>query len=249
MRWAPVTSTGFSPNGIPADISADSVMDSAGSTTSPTTTPTPVPVANPAPRGGHYCHARRQRVTGPAALYGLDGTRFRCWAAGGPVFSAAGDAALGVVLAAGARCRAAATGGLGSGPVRPGGEVRAAVGHRRAGRATNPAAHWGFADVRAPRPGATCAHRWRPSRPRRPDPVDRLDDDLAPQHWIAVTPPRILQLRTLQDVVGSADPVLLDWLVGLAFPCQRPFGTRTVWWKYRSGGSCRIALARSRIRR
>jgi arabinosyltransferase C len=50
------------------------------------------------------------------------------------------------------------------------------------------------------------------------------DEDLAPQHWIAVTPPRIPQLRTLQDVVGSADPVFLDWLVGLAFPCQRPFG-------------------------
>jgi arabinosyltransferase C len=50
------------------------------------------------------------------------------------------------------------------------------------------------------------------------------DEDLAPQHWIALTPPRIPQLRTLQDVVGSADPVLLDWLVGLAFPCQRPFG-------------------------
>jgi arabinosyltransferase C len=50
------------------------------------------------------------------------------------------------------------------------------------------------------------------------------DEDLAPQHWIAVTPPRIPQLRTLQNVVGSRDPVFLDWLVGLAFPCQRPFG-------------------------
>ncbi|WP_370493662.1 arabinosyltransferase domain-containing protein [Mycobacterium sp. pW045] len=50
------------------------------------------------------------------------------------------------------------------------------------------------------------------------------DDDLAPQHWIAVTPPRVPQLRSLQEVVGSSDPVLLDWLVGLAFPCQRPFG-------------------------
>ncbi|SBS72748.1 putative arabinosyltransferase C [uncultured Mycobacterium sp.] len=52
------------------------------------------------------------------------------------------------------------------------------------------------------------------------------DDDLSPQHWIALTPPRIPKLRTLQDVVGSQDPVLLDWLVGLAFPCQRPFGHR-----------------------
>ncbi|WP_099224062.1 arabinosyltransferase domain-containing protein [Mycobacterium persicum] len=50
------------------------------------------------------------------------------------------------------------------------------------------------------------------------------DEDLAPQHWIALTPPRIPRLRTLQDVVGSQDPVFLDWLVGLAFPCQRPFG-------------------------
>ncbi|WP_343600883.1 arabinosyltransferase domain-containing protein [Mycobacterium sp.] len=53
--------------------------------------------------------------------------------------------------------------------------------------------------------------------------VIATDDDLAPQHWIAVTPPRIPRLRTLQQVVGSTDPVLLDWLVGLAFPCQRPF--------------------------
>ncbi|NBP86645.1 MAG: arabinosyltransferase, partial [Mycobacteriaceae bacterium] len=50
------------------------------------------------------------------------------------------------------------------------------------------------------------------------------DDDLSPRHWIAVTPPRIPTLQTLQQVVGSQDPVLLDWLVGLAFPCQRPFG-------------------------
>jgi arabinosyltransferase C len=50
------------------------------------------------------------------------------------------------------------------------------------------------------------------------------DDDLAPQHWIALTPPRIPHLQTLQQVVGSDNPVLLDWLVGLAFPCQRPFG-------------------------
>lgn len=50
------------------------------------------------------------------------------------------------------------------------------------------------------------------------------DNDLAPQHWIAVTPPRLPRLRTLQEVVGSEDPVFLDWLVGLAFPCQRPFG-------------------------
>jgi arabinosyltransferase C len=54
--------------------------------------------------------------------------------------------------------------------------------------------------------------------------VVAVDDDLAPSRWIAVTGPRVPALRTLQQEVGSGDPVLLDWLVGLAFPCQRPFG-------------------------
>ena len=83
----------------------------------------------------------------------------------------------------------------------------------------------GFADIGA-------APAWRNLRaPLAAIPRDATlirvyakDDDLAPQHWIAVTPPRIPKLRTLQQVVGSQDPVLLDWLVGLAFPCQRPFG-------------------------
>ncbi|WP_170312821.1 arabinosyltransferase domain-containing protein [Prescottella subtropica] len=49
------------------------------------------------------------------------------------------------------------------------------------------------------------------------------DTGLAPDQWLAVTPPRVPHLQTLQTVVGSAAPVLLDWSVGLAFPCQRPF--------------------------
>ncbi|TSE00843.1 arabinosyltransferase [Skermania sp. ID1734] len=50
-----------------------------------------------------------------------------------------------------------------------------------------------------------------------------VDNDITPKQWLAVTPPRVPKLRTLQDVVGSQTPVLLDWSVGLAFPCQRPF--------------------------
>ena len=38
----------------------------------------------------------------------------------------------------------------------------------------------------------------------------------------AVTPPRVSTLRTLNDVVGSTDPVLIDWLPGFVFPCQHP---------------------------
>ncbi|QCQ94059.1 arabinosyltransferase [Rhodococcus sp. SGAir0479] len=49
------------------------------------------------------------------------------------------------------------------------------------------------------------------------------DTGLAPDQWLAVTPPRVPHMQTLQTVVGSSAPVLLDWSVGLAFPCQRPF--------------------------
>ncbi len=52
------------------------------------------------------------------------------------------------------------------------------------------------------------------------------DDDLAIDHWLAVTPPRMSKLVTAQELVGSSDPVLLDWTSGLSFPCQRPFGHR-----------------------
>ncbi|WP_280387187.1 arabinosyltransferase domain-containing protein [Nocardia wallacei] len=66
-------------------------------------------------------------------------------------------------------------------------------------------------------------------------PLDRIPDgtnavrivavanDLTPRQWLAVTPPRLPKLDTLDSVVGHQDPVLEDWHVGLAFPCQRPF--------------------------
>ena len=48
------------------------------------------------------------------------------------------------------------------------------------------------------------------------------DLSLTPEDWIAVTPPRVPELRSLQEYVGSSQPVLMDWAVGLAFPCQHP---------------------------
>jgi arabinosyltransferase B len=48
------------------------------------------------------------------------------------------------------------------------------------------------------------------------------DLSLTPEDWVAVTPPRVPELRSLQEYVGSSQPVLLDWAVGLAFPCQQP---------------------------
>ncbi|QCQ93780.1 arabinosyltransferase domain-containing protein [Rhodococcus sp. SGAir0479] len=52
------------------------------------------------------------------------------------------------------------------------------------------------------------------------------DDNRDPDQWLAFTPPRVPQTRTLDDVVGSDTPVLADWAVGLQFPCQQPFSHR-----------------------
>ncbi|NED62790.1 arabinosyltransferase, partial [Streptomyces sp. SID10244] len=53
-----------------------------------------------------------------------------------------------------------------------------------------------------------------------------VDDNVSPDQWLAFTPPRAPELHTLQDVVGSWTPVLLDLSVGSQFPCQRPMSTR-----------------------
>jgi arabinosyltransferase B len=71
---------------------------------------------------------------------------------------------------------------------------------------------------------------WRNLRfPRSQIPADSVavrvvaeDLSLTPGDWIAVTPPRVPELRSVQEYVGSDQPVLMDWAVGLAFPCQQP---------------------------
>ena len=71
---------------------------------------------------------------------------------------------------------------------------------------------------------------WRNLRfPRTQIPADAVavrvvaeDLSLTPGAWIAVTPPRLPELRSVQEYVGSDQPVLMDWAVGLAFPCQQP---------------------------
>lgn len=48
------------------------------------------------------------------------------------------------------------------------------------------------------------------------------DRSLDPGDWVAVTPPRIPELRSAQEYLGRTQPILLDWAVGLVFPCQHP---------------------------
>jgi arabinosyltransferase B len=49
------------------------------------------------------------------------------------------------------------------------------------------------------------------------------DPILIGDQWLAFTPPRMPKLQSLNSFIGSEQPVLLDWAVGLQFPCQRPF--------------------------
>ncbi len=220
------TADGFTPDGVPAEISADPVQEPPG--------------------GGNFIDAgndtenRTEAGTGggTTAASGINGSRARLpyglnpattpvlgsWRSGGqqpatlrsawyrlpPAEQRSVDSPLIVVSAAGR--------------FDPD-EVEVQWATDAGAAAGKPSGGMAFADI-GPAPA------WRNLRaPLAAVPADatviRLvakDDDLAPQHWIALTPPRIPALQTLQQVVGSTDPVLLDWLVGLAFPCQRPFG-------------------------
>ncbi|BBZ36694.1 arabinosyltransferase domain-containing protein [Mycolicibacterium confluentis] len=71
---------------------------------------------------------------------------------------------------------------------------------------------------------------WRNLRyPRSQIPADATfvrvvadDGSLSKGDWVAVTPPRVPELRSVQEYVGSDQPVMMDWAVGLVFPCQQP---------------------------
>jgi arabinosyltransferase A len=49
------------------------------------------------------------------------------------------------------------------------------------------------------------------------------DPNLSEDQWFAFTPPRVPVLQTLQQLIGSQKPVLMDIATAANFPCQRPF--------------------------
>jgi arabinosyltransferase C len=220
-----LTSEGFGPNGIPSDVSADPVMDQPGAFNFADTADTDDGTVTDSEAGTEGGTTAAAGVNGSRARlpYNLDPART-------PVMGSwrSGTQQPAVLRSAWYRLPANWCQGDESNQLL----VVAAAGRFDPGEVVvqwanddgEPAGGIGFADVGA-------APAWRNLRaPMAAIPRDatqiRLvatDDDLNPQHWIAITPPRIPELRTLQDVVGSQDPVLLDWLVGLAFPCQRPF--------------------------
>ena len=49
------------------------------------------------------------------------------------------------------------------------------------------------------------------------------DPNLSSEQWFAFTPPRVPVLQTLQQLIGSHTPVLMDIATAANLPCQRPF--------------------------
>ncbi|OCB48117.1 arabinosyltransferase [Mycobacterium malmoense] len=49
------------------------------------------------------------------------------------------------------------------------------------------------------------------------------DPNLSSDQWFAFTPPRVPVLQTLQQLMGSRTPVLMDIATAANFPCQHPF--------------------------
>lgn len=217
-----VTAQGFTPNGIPADVSADPVMEPPGGGNFLDDESDSAATSSEAGTEGGTTAAPGVNGSRARLPYGLDPTST-------PVLGSwrSGIQQPAVLRSAWYRL-----------PEREDDEpllVVSAAGRfdppevqvQWAGPDGDPAGSASFDDVGA-------APAWRNLRvplaaiPRSATQIRLVatDEDLSPQHWIAITPPRIPQLRTLQEVVGSQDPVLLDWLVGLAFPCQRPFDHR-----------------------
>lgn len=218
------TSTGFSPNGIPSDISSDQQTD-ASSSTNFTDSAASDTGGEPGTEGGTTAGTgvNGSRVRLPYGLNPALVPVLGSWRSGTQQPAALRSAWYRLPARDDSRplLVISAAGRFDQGEVR----VQWATDEQAARNA--PGGALGFADVGG-------APAWRNLRaplaaiPREATQIRLVasDDDLAPQHWIAVTPPRIPQLRSLQDVVGSTDPVMADWLVGLAFPCQRPFDHR-----------------------
>ncbi|ORW88862.1 arabinosyltransferase [Mycobacterium sp. IEC1808] len=49
------------------------------------------------------------------------------------------------------------------------------------------------------------------------------DPNLSSEQWFSFTPPRVPVLQTLQQLIGSQAPLLMDIATAANFPCQRPF--------------------------
>ncbi|QIP37506.1 arabinosyltransferase [Rhodococcus erythropolis] len=227
-------STGFSPDGVAGDLTADAEDSTAGSANSLDTT-TSQSGTTSTPGTGSGTAGGSQSTSGVngsnvALPFGLDPAKTPVLGSYGAPQNASlttgwyslperNDAAPLLTVAAAGRIRYVNSDGI----VTPGAVLQVEYGKKQADGSVDALGRVDPIDI-GPSPS------WRNLRvPMDQLPADadtvRLvasDTDISADQWLAVTPPRVPTMRTLQDVVGSTDPVLMDWAVGLAFPCQRP---------------------------
>ncbi|APA97431.1 arabinosyltransferase domain-containing protein [Nocardia seriolae] len=207
---------GFTPKGVATDLRTDDDVDTGGnvgtavsgrsSTTVDGTTTAPLPFGLDAntPVLGSY-NSTEAVSTLTTGWYALPTQR---------------DSSGIIAMAAAGRIRSVDTDGI----VTPGQQVEIEYGVPGANGAVEPQGRVTPIDI-GPAP------TWRNLRvPLNQIPAQATairviaeDRDGDPKQWVALTPPRIPQTVTLQDFIGRDKPVLLDWEVGLQFPCQRPF--------------------------
>ncbi|WP_094270741.1 arabinosyltransferase domain-containing protein [Rhodococcus sp. OK302] len=223
---------GFRPNGVASDLTADAEDKTAGSANSLDTTDTST-TSNPgtgAGTAGGAASGAGINGSDVALPFGLDPATTPVLGSYGASQSASlttgwyglperSDAAPVLTIAAAGRIRYVNSDGI----VTPGAVLQVEYGRKQPDGSVTSLGHVDPIDI-GPSPS------WRNLRV----PMDQLpgdadtvrlvasDTDIGGKQWVAVTPPRVSTMRTLQDVVGSTDPVLMDWAVGLAFPCQRP---------------------------
>lgn len=242
-------STGFSANGVPPKLAVDATEGDSTSTSSTTTSSSTDPDDTKS-GSGDDSSARGSTAGGQGARgvngstvalpYGLDpATTPVAGSYGAPSgvatltsgwyalpFSTSAphaDAPLLTVAAAGS---ITATDGIGV--VHPGQQVTVQFGRRGPDGTYLPLREMAPLDI------ASSSQIWRDLRfplaaaPKGADVVRIVakDTSAAPSQWVAVTPPRVATMRTLNDVVGRTNPVFIDWLPGFVFPCQRPMAVR-----------------------
>lgn len=190
---------GFTPNGVGADYGSSAPLPYG---LDPATTPV------------MGSHPQEKEQGGPAELISR-------WYR----LPAAGDAENSklITIAAAGRIRSVDTDGV----VRPGQSVHLEYGRSRPDGSVEEAGRVDPIDI-GPSPAWRNLRVPMDTRPDRADVVRVVasDKNVAPDQWLAVTPPRVPRTRTLNELVGTQQPVLLDWAVGLNFPCQNPMPTR-----------------------
>ncbi|MFT4125576.1 MAG: arabinosyltransferase domain-containing protein [Gordonia sp. (in: high G+C Gram-positive bacteria)] len=238
---------GFSPNGVPETLSIDSTEDDDSAAATATTSTDPTGTDAAADEAAAEADSAQGGTGGGRGARGVNGSTvrlpFSLDPAHTPVLGSYGtssgtgdlttswyslptrsDAAPLLTIAVAGSVRA--TDGVGV--VHPGQQVVIRYGRLGADGAVTPLG------VRSPLDIGE-APTWRNLRfpladaPARANVVrvEVSDTSGAPAEWVALTPPRVPKLATLNEVVGSTDPVFIDWLPGLVFGCQQPMPVRT----------------------